>query len=54
MTVSVPEFVRAVRAVRPDVGEAEAQAIDRAVRHTTPGAMLDRSVTPAAGPSPAG
>ena len=46
MTVSVPEFVRAVRAVRPGIGEAEAQAIDRAVRHATLGAMLDRSVTP--------
>jgi AcrR family transcriptional regulator len=46
MTVSVPEFVRAVRAVRPDIGEAEAYTIDRAVRHTTLGAMLDRSVTP--------
>jgi AcrR family transcriptional regulator len=46
MTVKVPEFVRAVRAVRPDIGDAEAQAIDRAVRHTTLGAMLDRNVTP--------
>jgi hypothetical protein len=46
MTVRVPEFVRAVRAVRPDIGEAEARTIDRAVRHATLGAMLDRSVTP--------
>jgi hypothetical protein len=46
MNTSVPEFVRAVRAVRPDIGDAEAQTIDRAVRHATLGAMLDRSVTP--------
>jgi AcrR family transcriptional regulator len=46
MTVSVPEFIRAVQAVRTDIGETQAQAIDRAVRHTTLGAMLDRSVTP--------
>ncbi len=46
MTVKVPEFVRAVKAVRPDIGDAEAQTIDRAVRHTTLGAMLDRNVTP--------
>jgi AcrR family transcriptional regulator len=46
MTVSVPEFARAVRAVRTDIGDAQAHTIDRAVRHTTLGAMLDRSVTP--------
>ncbi len=46
MTVKVPEFVRAVKAVRPDIGDVEAQTIDRAVRHTTLGAMLDRNVTP--------
>lgn len=46
MTVKVPEFARALRAVRPDIGDADAQAIDRAVRHTTLGAMLDRNVTP--------
>ena len=46
MNVKVHEFVGAVKAVRPDIGDAEAQAIDRAVRHTTLGAMLDRSVTP--------
>jgi AcrR family transcriptional regulator len=46
MTVSVPEFVQAVRAVRADIGDAEAHTIDRAVRHATLGAMLDRSVTP--------
>ncbi len=46
MTVKVHEFVRAVKAVRTGIGDAEAQAIDRAVRHTTLGAMLDRSVTP--------
>lgn len=34
MTVKVPEFIRAVRAVRPDIGDAEAHMIDRAVRHT--------------------
>jgi hypothetical protein len=45
MTVSVPEFVRAVRVVRPDIGQAEARTSDRAVRHATLGAMLDRSVT---------
>jgi hypothetical protein len=42
----VHEFGRALGAVRPGIGEAEAQTIDRAVRHTTLGAMLDRSVTP--------
>ena len=46
MTVKVHEFGLALRAVRPDIGDAEAHAIDRAVRHTTLGAMLDRSVTP--------
>lgn len=46
MNVKVHDFVRAVRAVRTDIGDAEAQTIDRAVRHTTLGAMLDRSVTP--------
>ena len=46
MTVKVHEFGLALRAVRTDIGDAEAQAIDRAVRHTTLGAMLDRSVTP--------
>jgi AcrR family transcriptional regulator len=45
MTVSVPEFVQAVRDVRPGIGEAEAQAIDRAVRHATLGAMLDRNIS---------
>ncbi len=45
MTVSVPDFVRAVKDVRPDIGDAEARAIDRAVRHATLGAMLDRSVS---------
>ena len=46
MTASVPDFTRALRAVRTDMGDAEAQTIDRAVRHVTLGAMLDRSVTP--------
>jgi len=46
MNTSVPEFVLALRAVRTDIGDAEAQTIDRAVRHATLGAMLDRSVTP--------
>jgi len=45
MNNSVQGFIRAVRVVRTDIGDAEAQAIDRAVRHTTLGAMLDRSVT---------
>jgi AcrR family transcriptional regulator len=46
MTVSVHEFTQALTAARTDIGDAEAQTIDRAVRHTTLGAMLDRSVTP--------
>jgi hypothetical protein len=46
MNVRVHEFVRALRTERPDIGDAEAQTIDRAVHHTTLGAMLDRSVTP--------
>jgi AcrR family transcriptional regulator len=46
MKVSAHEFARPLRAVRTDIGEAEAQTIDRAVRHATLGAMLDRSVTP--------
>jgi hypothetical protein len=47
MTVNVHEFARALRAVRTDIGDAEAHTVDRAVRHTTLGAMLDRGVTPA-------
>jgi AcrR family transcriptional regulator len=46
MTVSAHEFALAVRAVRTDMGDAEVQTLDRAVRHVTLGAMLDRSVTP--------
>jgi AcrR family transcriptional regulator len=46
MTVSAHEFAEAVRAVRPDLKDAEIQTLDRLVRHVTLGAMLDRSVTP--------
>jgi AcrR family transcriptional regulator len=46
MNVSVPGFTQVVRAVRTDIGDTEAHTIDRAVRHTTLGAMLDPSVTP--------
>jgi AcrR family transcriptional regulator len=46
MKVALQEFVRAIRAVRTDMGDAEAQTLDRALRHTMFGAMLDRSVTP--------
>jgi len=46
MNVKVHEFVRALKAVRTDIGDAQAQTLDRALRHTTLGAMLDRSVTP--------
>ena len=46
MTVSAHEFAQAVRAVRTDMGDAELQTLDRAVRHVTLGAMLDRSVAP--------
>jgi len=46
MKVALQEFVRAIRAVRTDLGDAEAQTLDRALRHTMFGAMLDRSVTP--------
>jgi AcrR family transcriptional regulator len=46
MTVSAHEFAQAVRAVRTDMGDAEVQTLDRAVRHVTLGAMLDPSVTP--------
>jgi len=45
MTVSAHEFAQALRAVRTDIGDAEVQTLDRAVRHVTLGAMLDRSVT---------
>jgi AcrR family transcriptional regulator len=45
MTVSAHEFAHAVRAVRTDMGDAEVETLDRAVRHVTLGAMLDRSVT---------
>jgi AcrR family transcriptional regulator len=46
MNVTLQEFVRAVRAVRTDMGDAEAQTLDRALRHAVFGAMLDRSATP--------
>ena len=46
MNLALQEFVRAIRAVRTDMGDAEAQTLDRALRHTMFGAMLDRSVTP--------
>jgi AcrR family transcriptional regulator len=47
MNTSVRDFVLALRAVQPDMGDSEARAIDRVVRHATLGAMLDRSVSPA-------
>jgi hypothetical protein len=40
------QFVRTVRAVRTDMADAEAETLDRALRHTVLGAMLDRSATP--------
>jgi AcrR family transcriptional regulator len=46
MKVALQEFVGAIRAVRTDMGDAEVQTLDRALRHTMFGAMLDRSVTP--------
>lgn len=46
MKVALQEFVRAIRAVRTDMGDAKAQTLDRALRHTMFGAMLDRSITP--------
>jgi AcrR family transcriptional regulator len=46
MNVPLREFVRLVRAVRTDMGDAEAQTLDRALRHAMLGAMLDRSATP--------
>ena len=46
MKVALQEFVRAIRAVRTDMGDAEAQTLDRALRHTMFGAMLDRGITP--------
>jgi len=46
MKATLQEFVRAIRAVRPDMTDAEAQTLDRALRHTAFGAMLDPSATP--------
>jgi AcrR family transcriptional regulator len=46
MNVTLQEFIGAVRAVRTDLGDAEAQTLDRALRHAVLGAMLDRSATP--------
>ena len=46
MRATLQEFVRAIGAVRPDMTDGEAQTLDRALRHTAFGAMLDRSVTP--------
>jgi AcrR family transcriptional regulator len=46
MNVHVHDFVGPLRAARTDIGDAEAQMIDRALRHAALGAMLDRSITP--------
>jgi AcrR family transcriptional regulator len=46
MKVTLQEFIRAVRAMRTDLGDAEAQTLDRALRHAVLGAMVDRSATP--------
>jgi AcrR family transcriptional regulator len=46
MSVSVHEFVVALRAARPGIADDDAATIDRALRHATLGAMLDDSVTP--------
>ena len=46
MNVTLHQFVRTVRAVRTDMADAEAETLDRALRHTVLGAMLDRSATP--------
>lgn len=46
MNVTLHQFVRTVRAVRTDMADAEAETLDRALRHTVLGAMLDPSATP--------
>jgi hypothetical protein len=46
MKATLQEFIRAIRAVRTDMGDAEAETLNRALRHTVFGAMLDRSATP--------
>jgi AcrR family transcriptional regulator len=46
MKMTLEEFINLARAVRTDLPDAEADALDRALRHTLFGAMLDRSATP--------
>jgi hypothetical protein len=46
MKMTLEEFINLARAVRTDLGDAEADALDRALRHSLFGAMLDRSATP--------
>jgi AcrR family transcriptional regulator len=46
MEVTLAEFAEPLRAVRPDLGDAELDAVQRALRHAVIGAALDRSATP--------
>lgn len=46
MGVTLDEFAGPLRAVRPDLGDAELKAVQRALRHAVIGAALDRSATP--------
>ena len=46
INATLQQFVRTIRAVRTDMTDAEAQTLDRAMRHTLFGAMLDRSAIP--------
>jgi AcrR family transcriptional regulator len=45
MEVTLAEFVEPLKAVRPDLGDPEIDAVQRALRHAVIGAALDRSAT---------